>query len=218
MPLPHVISKDQTKAKHNQRWIIIHHYTDSQFREVITVSFALLESSPMVEINYRINTISYCGNTSKSDWVCGPCKQTNSYYKQRVVLKCTSCKQAPYVFRRRNTEWIQWGKDCHLYDAIQSCYIKRSSTMWTLTCKINRSQCQRFRSEFHKINTRKIIGLIVIYSKTPISWTISHWPQWEFSKWCPTTNFQLFPKYTHCFIINIIFIKRAGSWPHDTFE
>lgn len=155
MPLQHVISKDQTKAKHNQRWIIIHHYTDSQFREVITVSFALLESSPMVEINYRINTISYCGNTSKSDWVCGPCKQTNSYYKQRVVLKCTSCKQAPYVFRRRNTEWIQWGKDCHLYDAIQSCYIKRSSTMWTLTCKINRSQCQRFRSEWRNVSQNK---------------------------------------------------------------
>lgn len=33
--------------------------------------------------------ISYCGNTSKSDLVPGTGKQIN-YYKQRVILKCTS--------------------------------------------------------------------------------------------------------------------------------
>lgn len=91
------------------------------------------KSQTTVKINYRINTISYCGNTSKSDWVPGECQQIH-YYKQWVILKCTSIypvnKDLVSSTERNRSSF--WGKDFHNSAGIHSFYIKRSSCWFVL--------------------------------------------------------------------------------------
>lgn len=58
MSLAHVISKDQIKARLDQKWFTSLHYVDSEFNEVITVCFALpgstkTRSSPL-KVRWRL--------------------------------------------------------------------------------------------------------------------------------------------------------------------
>lgn len=90
---------------------------------------ALLYRNVPTQINHWINAISYCGNTTKSDWVPEACKQTN-YQIQRVffvILKWFSAEQRPYVLRRKQKEQERsafWGRHFHNPAGVHSCYVK----------------------------------------------------------------------------------------------
>lgn len=90
----HIISKDQIKTndltKSGLNCFIMQ--TKAHWGDSILHSFTrksqitnFFVRSP-VEINRGINTISYCGNTSKSDWLAGAGKQIH-YSEQRVILR-----------------------------------------------------------------------------------------------------------------------------------
>lgn len=106
MPLAHVISKDQIKARLDQKWFTLLHYVDSKFNEVITVCFALpgsTKTSLPLEVRWRL--------TMGSTWLATVVTQVNQIGSLKpanrfIILnkgsfKNTS-KQGPYVLYGSN--------------------------------------------------------------------------------------------------------------------
>lgn len=92
------MSYQRIRSRRDWKWFTSLHYADPEFSEVITLCLLYWETHLVkkkkkgskftirgaARINYGINTLSYCGNTSKSDWGPEACKQID-YSKQRVI-------------------------------------------------------------------------------------------------------------------------------------
>lgn len=89
----YIKGSDQDQQLGQKRFKLLH-YADSEPTEV-AASYVALPGNPKspnfivrspVELNGGINMLSYCGNTSKSDWLAGACKQIH-YSEQKGHFK-----------------------------------------------------------------------------------------------------------------------------------